>query len=570
MTGQFFADPDRLRALAPQFDEVGADVSGAVQQLRETLAAEGAPWGDDEAGRSFSDSYLPEYRQTMSDLDSLVEVFEQSGGDIRQLADNLEAQDRTGGTQVAEVANRAEQAMTSPITVNHAVPQSNSEPARTRPLTPVVGPGVATPNATPVKPGPDAARHPAATASKADRPDAGDSPDGRQQQRSGPDASGTGSEGAPNGETTQAPSGASPRSVSDAREIGRSGRGTAGAGGAAVAPGRAEAGPANNTPWSRRAATTAPIGSNGAKAPGASGPPKVAAPEQNSSAPPRAPVRPTPRPGGKAEKAEATAKPPDRSTESIAARLRRELAERHDVSAFGFETPGVPEGVLREIVAAVDHVLPRFPEIALRAVGIGELPDGEPVRLEWVSQWATVPHDRDDGVSSGAGEPDSPEGTVAKPGAKIIVAAAAATDPERLRQVTADAEFEGTVAPGCSQRPVFAAVVRAFGGALDDVGGRRARPVAQRTLLTAYRPLLPPESSQSVRRMASAYREWRSQLRGRSLRRGRFDPAEALAEAFTEVELNASLAVPPAHVLHRLLVSVARSADATSNDAGSP
>ncbi|WP_280295561.1 hypothetical protein [Nocardia abscessus] len=57
----------------------------------------------------------------------------------------------------------------------------------------------------------------------------------------------------------------------------------------------------------------------------------------------------------------------------------------------------------------------------------------------------------------------------------------------------------------------------------------------------------------------SGFQEWRSQLSGRSFDRGRFDPSAALAEAFTDVGLNAARAAPPAQVLHRLLVTTANS-----------
>src|SRR5262249_17991446 len=105
-----------------------------------------------------------------------------------------------------------------------------------------------------------------------------------------------------------------------------------------------------------------------------------------SESPPRMPGRPAPRRAERAEKPDRKhAKPTDGTRESVAARLARKLTERHGVHVFGFDTAGVPENVLTEIVAAVDDVLPRYPEIDLRAIGIDELPDGELTRLEWDS-----------------------------------------------------------------------------------------------------------------------------------------------------------------------------------------
>ncbi|MFD8248496.1 hypothetical protein [Nocardia sp. NPDC059691] len=245
----------------------------------------------------------------------------------------------------------------------------------------------------------------------------------------------------------------------------------------------------------------------------------------------------------------------DASAESVAARLARELADRHGVRAFGFETPGVAVQVLTEIVAAVDDVLPRYPQIVLRAIGIEELASGETTQLEW-----------DSGATPGDSEnaPDSLEkrSSVASEEmltARIVLAVGAATDPERLQQTVTTADNAGMLAPGCARRPVYSSIVRELGRALDGAGGFRARAAAQRVLVRAYMPQLNPEDKGSLNRTVSGFQEWRSQLSGRSFDRGRFHPAAALAEAFTDVVLNAAEAAPPAQVLHRLLVTTADS-----------
>jgi hypothetical protein len=55
-----------------------------------------------------------------------------------------------------------------------------------------------------------------------------------------------------------------------------------------------------------------------------------------------------------------------------------------------------------------------------------------------------------------------------------------------------------------------------------------------------------------------AFARWRAQLPGYSFwADGRFHPIEAVAEAFTDVELNGTAASEPAQVLHRMLVDTA-------------
>ncbi|MEU1998871.1 hypothetical protein ABZ511_30930 [Nocardia gamkensis] len=261
------------------------------------------------------------------------------------------------------------------------------------------------------------------------------------------------------------------------------------------------------------------------------------------------PGRPTARPDRKDEKADRKV---NASGESVAARLARELAERHGVRAFGFDTPGVAVEVLTEIVAAVDDVLPRYPQIALRAIGIEELADGGTALLEWDSPDAARDFD-------GAPDQHLPGAAETLPTARIVLALRAATDLRQLQQTVTTAEDAGLLAPGCARRPVYSSIVRELGRALDGAGRFRARDAARRALLTAYLPQLNPEDKSSLNRTVSGFQEWRSRLSGHSFDRGRFQPAAALAEAFTDVVLNATQAAPPAQVLHRLLVTTANS-----------
>ncbi|WP_040694195.1 WXG100 family type VII secretion target [Nocardia vinacea] len=530
MGERFSADGDRLRDLAPHFDHIGADVLKAVKQLRDTLAHEGEPWGDDDAGRAFADSYLPERQRTMSDLDSLVQVLQQSGSDLRQLAANFESLDLDNAKLINNLANQTSNEVVPQLSTNGTlVPQlrtgATTMPPPTRPSAIDAETANGAPHANEVAttptPTPTGTAVPTGASSSGSQQPGRSARDERGVNPTDANVPGSGarpSAGGPSRSGDQAVSGIdAARQAEAARERARAEARAAAA--AAVANKSSTAAP-STTPWSKG---------------GSGGPPKVSAPGSESSAP-RMPGRPVAKPPVSERKSDKS-KAGD-SPESLAARLARELAERHGVRAFGFESPGVGDDVLTQLVAAVDDVLPEYPKIDLRAIGIDELPDGELTRLEW---------DSDPG-------PDGPVLFTAR----IVLGLWAATDPEYLAQTIAGAERGGMLARGCAQRPVYSSIVRELGGALDVAGGFRARVAAHRALVTAYLPLLASEERGSLSRTVSGFRAWRSRLSGRSFHRGRFEPAAALAEAFTEVVMTKQ-AVPPAQVLHQVLVVAAES-----------
>ncbi|MFE7744677.1 WXG100 family type VII secretion target [Nocardia sp. NPDC057455] len=532
MGEEFSVDPDKLRDHAPRFDLIGADVAATVRKLRAALAGEGEPWGKDDAGRAFAESYVPEHQRTMTDLNSLVEALQQAGTDLRHLAENFENQDRAVGQRIHNVATGFRNDPASlPVSVDagptHRLdPSATDIPTAAQPLVGSPVPTAAVTATAPRQPASAAAapadRSPLSSAPTArtpgvpdDGPASGQRPGEAESNPNGADHSGTDQPGVPGPSvnptrqadaalTRPAPGNrpSSPWTKADAET-----RRAAAAQSAAKQTGAAPP----STPWSNAAGGR---------------PPRVSAPDAGTpGAPPRMPGRPPARPDRKDEK---PGRKVDASGESIAARLTRELADRHGVRAFGFDIPDVAGEVLTEIVAAVDDVLPRYPQIALRAIGIEDLMDGETAALEWDS-------------------------------ARIVLAVRVATDPKQLEQTVTAADNAGLVAPGCARRPVYSAIVRELGRALDGAGGFRARAAAQRALLTAYLPQMSPEDKGSLNRTVSGFQEWRSQLSGHSFDRGRFQPTTALAEAFTDVILNAAQAAPPAQVLHRLLVTTAHS-----------
>ncbi|MEV6431861.1 hypothetical protein [Nocardia sp. NPDC051463] len=564
MGEQFSADLDRLRALAPGFDRIGAEVKAAVEALRAVVGDEAAPWGDDDTGKAFGKSFVPEQHQALSDLDSLVQVLQQAGGDLRQLADNFEHQDFAGGRQIRDaglgtgnsstrfpggdgaVPDQTDpNVMTTPI----AAQPSADATARTQPAATAASTPFAAALPTSLPPGTAPTSDPAAIGTPDGVPATERRPGQQEGNRSDPNRPGTGTGGGTGGGGASGTS-LNPAHRADAQRTppvqenaptatpsaGASGRPGMAAAAKDVAASTAE-------PWSKSAADR---------------PPRVAVPGSGASdSPPRMPGRPAARPPRKADKPDRKpARPTVDAVESVAARLARELSERHSVQAFGFDTFGVPDEVLAEIAAAVHDILPRYPDIDVRAIGIDDLPDGELTRLEWDS--APEPT-----TSVDVSAADDASVMIVEPTdrvlftARIVLAARAATDPNYLEQ-TAVADSAGPLALGYLRRPVYSSIVRELGGALDVAGGFRARTAARRALITAYLPGLDPEDRGSLNRTVAGFREWRSQLSGHSFRGGRFEPAAALAEGFTETAMNGGQAAPPARVLHRLLVETAR------------
>lgn len=79
MTG-YTADTDALHGNAPKYDAVAQKVHDIYTALSEALAAEGACWGNDDAGRAFASKYvepaltaLQQMSGTKQGLDSLVD-----------------------------------------------------------------------------------------------------------------------------------------------------------------------------------------------------------------------------------------------------------------------------------------------------------------------------------------------------------------------------------------------------------------------------------------------------------------------------------------------------------------
>ncbi|MEU7629573.1 hypothetical protein AB0C34_06250 [Nocardia sp. NPDC049220] len=194
--------------------------------------------------------------------------------------------------------------------------------------------------------------------------------------------------------------------------------------------------------------------------------------------------------------------------------------------------PGVDTDTVRDISAALDDMLAKYPHTKILSVEISNVEGDIAQALEDVL--------RHNGVK----------------GTRILFSERYATDRNLLSTAVRDAvqrgHFNSMPAP-----PAYGAIVHEFGHALSFSGRSAAVDSADSDLLEHY--LRTDGSRLSGGDIMESYRIWRGQLNGYSFWRGEFDPIEALPEAFTDVELNGGSASEPAQVLFRTLVDAAES-----------
>jgi WXG100 family type VII secretion target len=71
-TGQFTINPAEIQKVAPQFSSASSELQAALTTLEHTLAALGAPWGDDKQGAAFGAAYSPQQKAITTSLGVLV------------------------------------------------------------------------------------------------------------------------------------------------------------------------------------------------------------------------------------------------------------------------------------------------------------------------------------------------------------------------------------------------------------------------------------------------------------------------------------------------------------------
>ncbi|WP_330232860.1 hypothetical protein OHA40_10495 [Nocardia sp. NBC_00508] len=544
MAESLSVDLAQMRESAAELWQAAEDAERVTNELKAALADEGEFWGDDEAGETFAHTYKPGADRTLEGFDDLVADMRAMSSAMKHAADAFEDGDHYGGQNIRNPAD-------------DGIPDTNA-PSQNRSAGPI--PQAASTESLSTTD--DSARPPGTS----DRPANGDSArpqsdtpndrgsvDTQQPPASGQQPAESGQQptesGQPDDSTGNAPETESPDDKSGdqppAAETGspttpgngaeRQGAPTNTPTGKQAGPqtmpgGRNDSGkPSADTPWSRNRS-----GTPWAKAPSPSGAPANETPPRVS--PPRTPDRP---PAGKkpAPERPEQKRPPKqagvrarRETDAGAMRIAREMAARHNIEIVGFDAAGIAAATVQDIADAVDTVLPRMPSV-LRGIEIRD-----------VTGSLSAVENRSTAKKSGEAAP------------WIVLARTAVTDPRMLAGGS-----RATTGSGPPRRPMYAAILRELGAAVDLTGGFRAHREAQRALITEY-VRINDFRGETLSRVVAGYKRWRAQLGDNCFEQGLFVPGRALAEGFAAVESSEDEANGPQKVLGRLLVVMSRAA----------
>ncbi|WP_433733148.1 hypothetical protein ACQP0C_12875 [Nocardia sp. CA-129566] len=550
MAESLWADLDAMRTSAAQLDGVADEVARMVADLKADLAREGEFWGDDDPGKMIAESYVPGADKAMEGMENLVQAVRSMQSQLASAAKTFGQQDLAGAQHInkadpTDVTTDADDtggyqrptSIPTPTTSGQSTPQGSTPVSNIHPTTtdrPKTDGSAAQNNAGQ---SPSAQSPSAQSADPQSNAPAGS--DGRNQGTGGnggtddSQAPADGSDSADNAtpaSTTAAPA-ASPAAANPSATAGaRSNPVSAKQSGSAARTAGSTAG----TPWSGNSA-----GTPWSKSPAASSPTS----SPSNGAPPRvSPPRPGGRPGADKDAAEKNKKkekraapqrpvPQQAETDTEAMRIAREMAARHNLEIRGFESSGIHADTVREMAAALDAMVGRY-TVPLHGIEIADLA-GAPSRVENRNTEA----ESDD------------------PAPWIMLDRAAVANPRMLTGSTVAVPH--STRPTRPDRPMYTTILRALGGALDLAGGFRARTEAQRTLITEYLRVRGAKGD-TLARVVSGYKRWRSALSDNCFRNGVFAPAAALAEAFAAVELDGDAASGPAKTLHRLLVTMAK------------
>ncbi|WP_433683868.1 WXG100 family type VII secretion target [Nocardia sp. CA-119907] len=550
MAESVWADLDAMRNSAAQLDADADEVARMVADLKADLAREGEFWGDDDPGKAIAESYVPGADKAMEGMENLVQAVRSIQSQLASAAETFGQQDLAGAQHINN--NNADPTdVTTDADSTGGYRSPTSTPTAATPTTGQSTPQGSTPvshinptstdrretddSAAPNNIGQSPSAQSPSAQSADPQSDAPADNDGRDPDGNGgadnsqaPTDDANSTDTTPPGSTAAAPpstAAANPPASTGVRanplSAKQSGSGARTAGSTAGTP---WSGNSAGTPWSKAPAASSPTSS------------------PSNGAPPRvSPPRPGGRPGAdkgaadknkKKDKRAAPQRPvPQRAeTDTEAMRIAREMAARHNLEIRGFESSGIHADTVREMAAALDAMLGRY-TLPLHGIEIADLA-GAPSRVENRNTEA---------------ESDDPAPWI------MLDRAAVAN----LRLLAATVTVPHSTRPTRPERPMYTTILRSLGGALDLAGGFRARTEAQRTLITEYLRVRGAKGD-TLARVVSGYKRWRSALSDNCFRNGVFAPAAALAEAFAAVELDGDAASGPAKTLHRLLVTMAK------------
>ncbi|WP_067476916.1 WXG100 family type VII secretion target [Nocardia amamiensis] len=540
-------DLAQLRESAAELRQAAEEAERVANELKAALADEGEFWGADEAGETFAHTYKPGADRTLEGFDDLVADMRAMSSAMMHAADAFEDKDHYGGQNIRNPSGDGFFPDTNVPSQNWPagpIPQPTSTESRS-----TTDDFARTPGTSDRPANGDSARPQSDTPNNRGSVDTPQPPaSGQQPAESGqqPTESGQPDDSTGNAPETESPDD-KPGDQPPAAQTGSPttpGNGAERQGALANTPTGKQAGPQTmpggsndsakpsaDTPWSRNRS-----GTPWAKAPSPSGAPANEIPPRVS--PPRTPDRP---PAGKkpepAPERREQKRPPKqagvrarRATDAEAMRIAREMAGRHNIEIVGFDAAGIAAATVQDIADAVDTVLPRMPGV-LRGIEIRDATGS----LSAVENRSTV-------KKSGEMAP------------WIVLARTAVIDPRMLAGGS-----RATTGSGPPRRPMYAAILRELGAAVDLTGGFRAHREAQRALITEY-VRINDFRGETLSRVVAGYKQWRAQLGDNCFEQGLFVPGRALAEGFAAVESREDEANGPQKVLGRLLVVMSRAA----------
>lgn len=524
MTERLELDTVEILGLAREYRALADEMLASLRKLELGLDGQGAPWGDDTPGRTFAEAYLPALRQVLGGLHTVAQSIHMHGESLTGFADSLAIQDSANGATIRGAADSIGASPSTTSTPQSVMTTTTPVPSNNRMATRIfTGHGAHAPavegtdtpaveSETPVPPTASSAR---TSEAESRTPQVSSQQSQPLNQQSRPLAqqpqSQQSQERIPHSPHQQSPRQQPPKQPTPVpSNQGRSGSPTTTA---AAAPGNTR--PAASPPDTPRASAPA-----SRQRPGV-----TAGPEDQSQ-----PGRPGSNRHASAHRAASSQLENDRRRETISS-----LSDRHRIKLSGLDHPEIDDGVLAEVAAALDEVLPTYPAIDLREVAISELPPDEVSTTMW--NWTP--------------RPERPHLYTTR----IVLAAGAARNPRSLAYEVRKAVECNKLVSGSERRPVYSTVVRELGRALDIAGGFQARRRVQRVLLAEFLPAA--RERNGLREVLDCYREWRGALSGYAFYGRRLNPGTALAEAFTDVHLHGAAASAPARVLHQLLVETA-------------
>ncbi|MEU1983251.1 hypothetical protein [Nocardia sp. NPDC019395] len=513
-----------LRAAAAELARMAEDASLLVAELKAAMDRNESCWGRDRPGEIFADTYVPAARRGFDGLENLATDVRNMQGLLADSADYFAEQDQLGARNLRGIDGTGDSAPVGDGRSVHdwqpvrslaepgsevALPAAGSgtrdigSPATTSGGTPNMPPE--SPPAVPNAPTPE--RYAPPQGGPAAKPYNAADP-GRSAKPLGTGAS---------ADTGARPGPAVAPSVVDS---------------AAPKTGSPAQGPvprSASTPWARPGSASPWV--RGAESRAAPRHPDVAA-RQPEPAPRRPAVEA--RPGGNPP---APATPPRRSPgrrenapepvaargESSAARIIRQLAQRHDLALTGVETVEFGVAVAREIAGAVDHILARYP-LCLRGIEV---------------------------TGGHAGH--------------VAVSGPAAGEVADLTLVLGRTGPGTAIGSPDADASAFTAVLGAYARALGDVSGHRANRVAHRALIAQFLPRYTGDRL-ILARVVGAYRSWCGELGEDCFEHGALSPDRALVRGFIDTELRGAHAAAPARVLHALLLATCSHSTARNSD----